>query len=181
MKDRPLHLGAPVPYITSWEGSVPVLDRVHHEKVEFCFEHEICPWCGNAGRLNTFIVPGMEAIVTRLTGLPPLHVACALYAVRNGSFFTGQPLTLEMHDSWRGLTNGGDKATKGAVLFGRPKSVGWWFDGEPLEPQLALVALDDYYEQAVDTMVQTVEERGGLDLLIDFARTLVPEEKTPQL
>jgi hypothetical protein len=30
-------------------------------------------------------------------------------------------------------------------------------------------------------MVQTVEERGGLDLLIDFARTLVPEEKTPQL
>jgi hypothetical protein len=144
--------GYPVPWFVHWpKGGKPEFRIIGPGKVEYALRGELCWVCG--GRFTNrrrFFVVGPMCCVNRISGEPPCHEACAVYAARGCPFLSRPHMVRRENDLpperveqpahvdhnpglaavWKTRSFEVLQLDDG-VLFrmGEPESVGWYCEG----------------------------------------------------
>lgn len=82
------HRGYPVPYFVTWVNGVPDFRVITPQKIVQAVKHQHCWICGEKlGTYKAFVIGPMCAI-NRVSGEPPSHKECALFAAKVCPFLT---------------------------------------------------------------------------------------------
>lgn len=181
MKSRPVYAGLPVPYVSKLDADgVPV--GISKDRLQFCWKHKCCPWCGNDGKLKHFVLVTINSIAARIAEMPPMHMTCALWAAQTGPWGEGTMVTTETHGLWKQVTvpeTAEQPAFDVGLLDCEPVAAQWWCDGQPVDHATADAAMEHWYSTQGTDIPQNVEERGGMEHLFKLALMTLPPVDDP--
>lgn len=87
MKALPLdHRGYPVPFFVKWNNGVPDFRLLDEEKFIRCLKFEVCSICGDKLGIHRTFAGGPMNAIQQISGEPPMHHDCALFAVKSCPF-----------------------------------------------------------------------------------------------
>ncbi len=89
------HNGHRIPFVLSWQDSVPNFQAIDPGKVRLCLEQRLCGICGGKMGKRIAFVGGVRS--DRFIN-PPNHRSCANEAIKDCPFLNGERVRDE-HDS----------------------------------------------------------------------------------